>query len=286
MDDLLSPICNVGHLAVAGFFFLSGYGMTVSFYNKPNYLKHFVRKKVKSVLLPYWIINVLFVILEITINKSRDYWKMALSFVFPNINTYAWYIFAIFAFYLVYYFLLKYVGRYKNRFLFLAIFTCIYCIFMFVTKLGSWWYISSFGFIIGTFVAEKKDYCRKLCQKKWLLFLMATILFVILHIITSDIVLQPRMEVLIKLLLATLFAIVIPYNRMHWYLKSNVFNYLGRISMPIYLFQGIFIKYIATNINDAINHEWIVLLSILTSIGLGSVYYFINKKISEVSSAV
>lgn len=44
---------DIGHLCVAGFFFMSGFGLEYSRRNKANYLKTFLQKRVMGLMIQY-----------------------------------------------------------------------------------------------------------------------------------------------------------------------------------------------------------------------------------------
>lgn len=55
--SFISPFQHIGYLVVALFFFLSGYGLTYGLKNKKGYMDGFLKKRLISVLIPYWICN-------------------------------------------------------------------------------------------------------------------------------------------------------------------------------------------------------------------------------------
>ena len=55
---------DMGFLFTALFFFFSGYGLITSLQTKPDYLKTFLYRRLPSVLIPFWTVNVLGVILN------------------------------------------------------------------------------------------------------------------------------------------------------------------------------------------------------------------------------
>ena len=55
---------DIGIFITAIFFFISGYGLMTSYLNKPDYLDRFLLKRLPTVLIPFWFINILGVILN------------------------------------------------------------------------------------------------------------------------------------------------------------------------------------------------------------------------------
>ena len=56
---------DTGIFFTAIFFFVSGYGLMISLETKPDYLDKFLLKRLPTVLIPFWIVNIIGVILNI-----------------------------------------------------------------------------------------------------------------------------------------------------------------------------------------------------------------------------
>ena len=54
----------LGILFTALFFFFSGFGLVASLYSRPDYLRHFLCRRIPPVLIPFWLINALGVFLH------------------------------------------------------------------------------------------------------------------------------------------------------------------------------------------------------------------------------
>lgn len=68
---ILTLTSSVGYLAVGVFFFSSGYGLMYSFINKGNYLKGFIKKRILKILVPFWIVNIVFLLIDIVVNEQH-----------------------------------------------------------------------------------------------------------------------------------------------------------------------------------------------------------------------
>ena len=93
------PDC--GHLCVAIFFFMSGYGLELSRNSKAHYMRDFLQKRVLGLMIQYWII--LMVIALVVLIMQFD-----LNLLYSNIsNAFLrnpwWYISEIVVFYVIYY---------------------------------------------------------------------------------------------------------------------------------------------------------------------------------------
>lgn len=63
---------NLGFLALAIFFFVTGYGVITNIKNKEEYLKGFLKKRLLTILIPFWLSNV-FVLLINYYDNSIDF---------------------------------------------------------------------------------------------------------------------------------------------------------------------------------------------------------------------
>ena len=103
-----------GILFTAVFFFFSGYGLISGLYNKKDYLNGFLRKRLLSVLIPFWVINTLGVLLR-TVFYGAVYSVKAVLFDITGItlvNSNGWYIIEIAIFYILFYLIFSLI---KNR---------------------------------------------------------------------------------------------------------------------------------------------------------------------------
>ena len=57
-------IGSFGYIAVTLFFMLSAYGLKYSVENKKDYLKNFWRNRVLILLIPFWLVNIIAVLLN------------------------------------------------------------------------------------------------------------------------------------------------------------------------------------------------------------------------------
>ena len=96
-----------GILAVAIFFFYSGYGLMYEYCNKKDYFKGFWKKRFKKVILPFWITNVFYILVFIFVkNRSYTILEIILSFFTASIMTTGWYIIAAIVMYVIFYIML------------------------------------------------------------------------------------------------------------------------------------------------------------------------------------
>ena len=90
-----------GYLCVAGFFFLSGYGIQKQVLARADYAKGFFRRRVLPILLPFGLMSVLCWVLS-ALCKGRIWMPWDMLFALPYGDTvvpFSWYVFSILLFY-------------------------------------------------------------------------------------------------------------------------------------------------------------------------------------------
>lgn len=95
MDKLLLPFNNTGFLCTSMFFFLSGYSVYESAKKKDNYFNHFFSKKIITILVPYWLVHIFYVVAECVSVGTSDFGRICLSFIWPMYNRATWYVFSV-----------------------------------------------------------------------------------------------------------------------------------------------------------------------------------------------
>lgn len=277
-----NPITHYGHIAVAGFFFLSGYGMSYKLKGDK-----FWDGRLLKVLLPYWMTNVVYIICSSIYDHSFDLKACALSFVSPYINRQAWYIFSVIFMYAAYYiaYRLFHDKSEWGEWIFTLIIMFMYTCLAFLLKWGSWWYVSIAGFVIGIFVEKHKNAVEELAFRNKNKIIVATVLFMALQIVFTNMSLfsEGRIGVALKLIMASVFPFVLVANRRFWYIKNPLLDFFGKIAVWIYLSQGFFDLYIMPVMRKQdINEEIIIILALATSILIGTVMSKLYEKGIEI----
>ena len=114
-----------GFLMVGGFFLISGYGLMYGVLNKDNYLSGFFKKRILSILIPYYIINLFYLYArKISGVLTKKYVVMSLF----GINL--WYVFAILVLYVLFFASFKIFGK-KTGVYATGIFVLLYILIMY-----------------------------------------------------------------------------------------------------------------------------------------------------------
>ncbi len=236
-----------GYLAVSYFFFLSGYGLQKSYIVKADhYRKGFLLKRIPSVLIPYIITIVFYWLLELT----RDNHLSLKSYVYAilhgrTILGLSWYIITILIFYVIYWLLMVICSnRYFLMITLAVIWYIFYMIFCIKMGYGGYWFNATPLLIVGMFWATYESNILELLTKIHISIVPAIwISFTGLFLIEIRNASFFNLSNLIKtLIIAVLFVLGVLMFSLEVQIGNRALEFLGNISLEIYLSQGIFIE--------------------------------------------
>lgn len=291
----------IGIIAVATFFFYSGYGLMSSYLKKENYLKSFFSKRIMKVLIPY-IIAIIITYLTYLLTKYKLTPMEIFNSFFDGdpVVRFSWYVLVILYFYVIFYITAKlFKEKYKIN-IAILIGTIFYCLFATnYLSLNNWWINSCFSFFIGVFWASYKDkYVMRIKNNKKVIsysivvaLLSATVVGV-QFLISGYTVSQMKefsgladyimkspisiifMNIMCISLMVLFFNILKKVN-----LNDRIFNFLGNISFEIYLYHGM-VMYLLRNQYCYLKWDFIyAILVIVFSIILAKLMNIANQKI-------
>ena len=144
-----------GYWAVAAFFFLSGYGLTISHLNKGNdYTKSLLIKKVA----PFYTINALLVGIYCLVNMAKASFSIELSTVLQSflfgktIVGNGWYLQVQILLYI--FFFISFLNNNEKKSKIILVFLCFaYIVAAKVFGMSETWYVSIPAFVAGSFFA-------------------------------------------------------------------------------------------------------------------------------------
>lgn len=296
--------CNIGYLFVCVFFFFSGYGLIKSYYTKKDYLKNFLRNRLPVVIIPLYLVNTILTVIVLFTGKNFYKDKNPLSYgmntLFYKItsfsgitlmNSSSWYMVAISLFYLCFFFAFKRNRKNDNvGILIMGIFIAIYitiCMFAGIGPYwfqGDWWYNSCLLLLIGMIFAKNEDKIIKFMKKFYILLFPISLIgsiviakksiFIVNNVTYYNPGLSGKIDSLYCLAFQTLsgifFLTFILTLTMKLSFKNKILDYLGALSLEIYLVHRIFLLCLRSNYiyieNKAIYLGLVYLLSILSSI--------------------
>ena len=245
--------------AVALFFLLSGFGLTMSNRYKSLDLRHFLSRRVKRVMIPYWLATVFLLSLDFFILKRtypiKDIMLTGLGINISQTTTHIdyvrWYITLLLLWYVLFFFASSKLKQ-KTQLPFLL--GCGTVIFLFDYFVPSVFWYQIFAFPAGCLVANFYEAIAKFfLTKKKLIFFAAIILFClalaykiwIIHFcmnwLPSPLVkLTGECNSLIVSICLIVYISCLSYCNYY----SNSLKFIGKYSYEIFLIHGAFlIKY-------------------------------------------
>lgn len=277
------PFWGWGWAIVSEFFFLSAYGLIISYRKKgEGYLQGFLRNRMLSVLAPFIIALLFWQLYLLMWGPGGGYYTSHLAqfrlgdpcIILPS----SWFIFAIILVYLMFYWIAK---IFKDAGIIVWMFSVsvvlAIVLFLFLNikyNFGSQWFISSAGLIEGSLVAYYENRIRewikshKVLSLSLSLFSLVAIYIIGLHTQYGYVLLNALFPLIVLLLIYVLGSVNI-----------KMLNYLGLISLEIYLMQGIVTAILRWDYGDSLGAVSYTILSIVFSIMLASILSIIKKPI-------
>ena len=238
---------NVGYLAVSVFFFLSGYGLQRSYISKgESYRKTFLRKRLSSILIPYVIITAFFWLVNCIDGRVYSLGDIFNAIIDGRpIASHSWYIINILIFYL-FYWLFMAICREKYLLMILCgtVWYALYVFFCVKLSYGEWWYNTSFLPVIGMLWATYEPRILDFLKKTYIFVApMTWAAFITLFVFKLRITAQGiAASISMSLITGILFALSVVLLSLKVQIGNKALHFLGRISLDLYLSQGLFIE--------------------------------------------
>lgn len=163
-------LVHLGYLIVAVFFFLSGYGLFLS-YNKKgeDYLKEFWKSRILSLVVIYLLFTAGYTIWSFVRGNQLTAIDILKSFVNGEpIAINSWYITVQILLYIVFWISFKIKTKNVNiNILFVTILTGILCVAFRLAGYSSIWYLSNFAFPFGMVWAKNKEKIDTFMSKRY-----------------------------------------------------------------------------------------------------------------------
>jgi peptidoglycan/LPS O-acetylase OafA/YrhL len=227
---------NWGTAIVSVFFFISGYGLMVSYLKKgKSYLTNFFRHRF-SKLLPTFLL--LTIGCGIYHYKSHFISAIAHDFLIglPTLPN-SWFLYVIFYFYIAFYISCRASRSNVQCIGYMALFTLLSMAMTLLAKFGSWWYVSQPSIVLGLIVAVHEEWVKKsLCRHPF------AIIFPIILISLLSYFFIPNTA--LKTLTFSNLAPLLVLFTLYAYppIRNKVIRYLGKVSLEIYLVHGLVIS--------------------------------------------
>ena len=259
----------IGFLFTAVFFFFSGFGLITSYLNKPDYLKSFITKRLPKVLIPFWVINLMGVLLGCIGYGIRYNFSGALSDIFglALINSNGWFIVEIVIIYLLFYAFFSLIKNKDIALTLLSISIILIIIYSFTQGhdvegdkshwfRGEWWYNSTITFIFGMLYARFKATLDRFLFRHYKLKITIFAILSVVAIYASVFVLnrygyygeglQGRNDAIVTLVVQSIACIIcttfVLLLNMRITVGNKALKYISGISVELFLIHGYFVN--------------------------------------------
>jgi membrane-bound acyltransferase YfiQ involved in biofilm formation len=283
---LLTPFKGFGYLGVSIFFFLSGFGLMVSYMNKENYLSNFFTKRMSKVYIPFVLVNIIQLIFSYFISNTRYDLSNIICYIFgiKLISCELWYILIILLWYVLFYISFKYFEKSTGEKI-LYVVAIAYFLLSWRFGLSKNWYDTSFIFPIGVSFCLRKDKIINIMNKYYLALLGSSfalfgVTFVLNHEKTAiQFIIIRALSSIFFVLLINLFLLKVDTS------NNKALAFIGSISFEIYLVHNRLPIFQTLSNGDNINGFHLIIyfgIVIAVSMGLNRVNMYINRIINNV----
>lgn len=265
----------LGTIAVAVFFFLSGYGLMKQAIKCDNYYTIFLSKRFSKLLPPFLIATICYTSYSVLVNGASFVWNRFIN-GFPPLPT-SWFVYSISWFYLSFYVIGKFTKNinYQNVLMFVS--SILYCIIvLLLLHWGGWWVNAIFAFNIGMFICSYEARLFKILKSRLLLIFTVLSLSVI-----TLLALFLQISPIYNLTICSLLWMA--YVNIQQFKEVILLKFIGKISYEIYLVQGaiiaLLVRYLHIECFQPISGTCLtVILTLTVALGLQFVSNFIIKK--------
>ncbi len=303
---IINYMNDIGVFFVGIFFFCSGYGLYTSLMKKPDYLKGFFRKRLPSILVPFYVGNTIFVLTAMLFGARFKTGEL-ISFLtgWVLLNSQLWYIVEIFILYVVFYLLFRW-KKGRLSYILMGVFVVV---LMSVSLLlghdyktisggawlkGEWWYNGIFLFFIGITFARYYDTLIKHIKKFYPVWLIVSLagsgVFYALteHMLKTKGYWMERagypgylekvqtLSCQVPMILFMVIAFFLITMKVQF--GNKVLDFLGKISLELYIIHNLFIINLRNQIR--IENDFLFILSVyVMAISMAVLLYAFDQKI-------
>lgn len=281
---------SLGYLSVSVFFFLSGYGLSLSYQLKGNeYLSRFSQNRIAPFYLQICLLNVMYFLLNWFIHGAPNINSLINSFF---LKTYlirnGWYLMVAFLMYISFYYVYTLLRNDFHRLFALTLILTAYtfsCIHLF--ERGTWWYESNFSFLAGILFGTLYGCNLEIKQSiHTMILLVSTFIFILTYYLLYAKSFTFNTYILLKTISSIFFAISVCLLTAKFDFSNSkiykLFGNISHISFEIYVSQGLFLSLLHSNaiyINNRLCYFFIVIFStIIFSLFLSKIF----KKITQI----
>ena len=266
---LLRIAAQSGVLCVAIYFFLSGYGLITSMKYKNNYLKGFLFKRFVRLLVPVYIAECFYLLVNILLEGTIKVKEIYELLFFWEYVSFSWFVLSIGVVYIMFYLSFSRFKRYKHGlvcFLFFLGGGYILCFFAGINEI---YYKCIPAVILGALYGEYYFFINKYFRKYYA-FIILIIFFLLL--------LSRNMSPLGKNgIFSIAMCLVLILLCLKFTIRSKVTQFLSNNSYELYIIHGLIIKiYENLNISFHMIHTVIIIIIAVCS---ATILRYIGQKV-------
>ena len=319
-----------GILFTSLFFFFSGYGLLTKIRSpeggehgkaspdkSPGYLTGFLRKRLPAVLIPFWLANLLWLLLGHFVFGIRETWPEILKdlsgITLRNPN--GWFIIEIVIFYILFYAIFRLIRNQDAALAILCLAVGLLILYSFrqghdpegskaAWFHGEWWFNSTIMFPFGMLFARFRSRIVSFCSRHYPAVLgAAALLFAAAFCVSVYMVLcygyyyppnaigsrNGKLLTLLAQMAACLtFTALILLLQMRITFHSAVLSYVGGISLELYLVHGFFVQrvFAGVRMNSFLRFAAVLLCSLLTASVLAPLDRLLIRKVKVLLNPV
>jgi peptidoglycan/LPS O-acetylase OafA/YrhL len=240
-SDLIGVFSSCGTSLVAVFFFISGYGLMISYQKKGEaYLSHFFRHRFSKLLPAFLLLTIAYSAYLCIVwhnSVSNILYELVCKGHTPLPSS--WFMYAIIYQYIAFYLACKLSGSKPRCLVVASILTIAYIIAVNLMEYGYWWWISHPSFVCGMIVASYEKEFKLLLNDNKLIICALPLLIIMSSAVIGHFILHTTLDsVTTNMIPFIVLFTVYAFGAM----KSKSMNYLGKISLEIYLVHCLAIR--------------------------------------------
>jgi peptidoglycan/LPS O-acetylase OafA/YrhL len=279
-DKILKIFSASGYLAVAFFFFISGYGIMIQFIKKGNkYLNGFLYSRIISVICPYYICLMIYIVVKGYLGLISLTQVFQSFLLWNSLVSFAWYVIVITIFYVMFWFTCKFLSNnYSRVVIYITIETIIYIIICLIFSVNETFYKSAAAFPLGIIIAVFNHKSQVNTLKFHTLSCLisgslTSISFGVRYILDKYIEKSVVIDIFrigLYQISVVSFCLFIFFFSQRIQFRNSIIKFLGKISYELYLVHGIFLIIFSSKLINLLENEVmyaiiVVIFSIITS---------------------
>lgn len=300
---ILLFMVDIGVCFVGMFFFFSGYGLYSSLRDKPDYLKGFLRRRLPTVLVPFYMCNFVFIL-----GSYLFGYKFKEGELIPYLtgailmNSQMWYIVEILVLYLLFYLVFRLIS---NRNAACGVYFILTLILIgFSLRLGhdtttptqglwfhgEWWYNTTLLMPAGILFAKWEKQILGFIRKFYGIVLIVSVLMTAFLYKETMFMIQNKgywyewdgyagykekvqtLAVQTPFVLVTVFTVIVILQKIEF--GNKILDFLGSIALELYLIHNLFLLYMPIS-----NRIGYILACYAASIALATVLHMADRKL-------